>query len=202
MVTEYLTLSNKGESLFKDRGSKFIGIATHVSTEDDVKQCLDELRKQYYDARHHCYAYVLGAERKVFRANDDGEPNHSAGDPILGQINSQVLTDTLVVVVRYFGGTKLGVSGLINAYKTSAEEAINAANIIKVEVKHSFKLAYSYDVTNEVMRMINDLAIEIDDQIFDAGCRLMGKIKVDHIDQLVSKVQLLQDLGNKIELEI
>jgi uncharacterized YigZ family protein len=202
MVTEYLTLSNKGESLFKDRGSKFIGIATHVSTEDDVKQYLDELRKQYYDARHHCYAYVLGAERKVFRANDDGEPNHSAGDPILGQINSQVLTDTLVVVVRYFGGTKLGVSGLINAYKTSAEEAINAANIIKVEVKHSFKLAYSYDVTNEVMRMINDLAIDIDDQIFDAGCRLMGKIKIDHIDQLVSKVQLLQDLGNKIELEI
>ncbi|HNP18258.1 MAG TPA: YigZ family protein [Fulvivirga sp.] len=199
MVTEYLTISKEGMSLFKDRGSKFIGIALHVESEEEVKQQLEKLQKQYHDARHHCYAYMLGAKREVFRANDDGEPNHSAGDPILGQINSKELTDTLVVVVRYFGGTKLGVSGLINAYKTAAEEAISEAKTIAIEVKQVFELSYGYELTNEVMRLVNDFSINIDDQKFEANCMLQGRIRIDLLDQLTEKVQLLKDLGNAIE---
>ncbi len=202
MVTEYLTISKEGTSLFKDRGSKFIGIAVHVESEEDVKQQLEKLQKQYHDARHHCYAYMLGAKREVFRANDDGEPNHSAGDPILGQINSKELTDTLVVVVRYFGGTKLGVSGLINAYKTAAEDAISEAKTILIEVRQAFELSYGYELTNEVMRLVNDFTISIDDQKFESNCMLIGKVRVDFIDQLTEKVQLLKDLGNAIEFQI
>lgn len=202
MITEFKTLASDGEGLFKDRGSKFIGIATHVTNEEEVKDFLAELRKQYYDARHHCYAYVLGADRKTFRANDDGEPNHSAGDPILGQINSKELTDTLVVVIRYFGGTKLGVSGLINAYKLAAEEALANASVKTVEVQNKIILKYGYDDTNEVMRLVNDMNINIVDQKFEASCELNGTVKIDLTEQLESKVQLLNDLGHKIDLEI
>lgn len=201
MITEFKTLAKAGEGLFKDRGSKFLGFATHVTSEEEVKEFLAELRKQYYDARHHCYAYVLGADRKTFRANDDGEPNHSAGDPILGQINSKELTDTLVVVIRYFGGTKLGVSGLINAYKLAAEEALDNAAIITVEVQNEILLQYGYDDTNEVMRLVNELNINIVDQKFEASCELKGTIKINLSEQLESKVQLLNDLGHKINLE-
>jgi uncharacterized YigZ family protein len=202
MITEFKTLAKAGEGLFKDRGSKFLGFATHVTSEEEVKEYLAELRKQYYDARHHCYAYVLGADRKVFRANDDGEPNHSAGDPILGQINSKELTDTLVVVIRYFGGTKLGVSGLINAYKLAAEEALDNASIITVEVQNGIMLQYGYDETNEVMRLVNELNINIVHQKFEAACELKGTIKINLTDQLESKVQLLNDLGHKIALKV
>lgn len=202
MITEFKTLAKAGEGLFKDRGSKFLGFATHVTSEEEVKEYLVELRKQYYDARHHCYAYVLGADRKVFRANDDGEPNHSAGDPILGQINSKGLTDTLVVVIRYFGGTKLGVSGLINAYKLAAEEALDNASIMTVEVQNGIVLQYGYDDTNEVMRLVNELNINIVDQKFEAACELKGTIKINLTDQLESKVQLLNDLGHKIALKV
>ena len=202
MITEFKTLSKGGEGLFKDRGSKFLGFAIHINSEEDVKGALAELRKQYYDARHHCYAYVLGAERKTFRANDDGEPNHSAGDPILGQINSKELTDTLVVVIRYFGGTKLGVSGLINAYKLAAEEALDNATVISVDVQNEIIIQYGYDDTNEVMRLVNDMNISIVDQKFEASCELKGAIKVNLREQLESKVQLLNDLGHKIDLEI
>ncbi|MEQ8242439.1 YigZ family protein [Fulvivirga sp.] len=202
MITEFKTLAKAGEGLFKDRGSKFLGFATHVTSEEEVKEYLAEFRKQYYDARHHCYAYVLGADRKVFRANDDGEPNHSAGDPILGQINSKGLTDTLVVVIRYFGGTKLGVSGLINAYKLAAEEALDNASIMTVEVQNGIVLQYGYDDTNEVMRLVNELNINIVDQKFEVACELKGTIKINLTDQLESKVQLLNDLGHKIALKV
>ncbi|MTI40553.1 IMPACT family protein [Fulvivirga lutimaris] len=202
MITEFKTLAKPGEGLFKDRGSKFLGFATHVTSEEEVKEFLADLRKQYYDARHHCYAYVLGADRKTFRANDDGEPNHSAGDPILGQINSKELTDTLVVVIRYFGGTKLGVSGLINAYKLAAEEALDNASFITVEVQNEIVLQYGYDDTNEVMRLVNELKINIVDQKFEASCELIGTIKINLAEQLESKVQLLNDLGHKIDLKV
>lgn len=202
MITEFKTLDKPGEGLFKDRGSKFLGFATHVTNEEEVKEYLAKLRKQYYDARHHCYAYVLGADRKTFRANDDGEPNHSAGDPILGQINSKELTDTLVVVIRYFGGTKLGVSGLINAYKLAAEEALDNASVITVEVQNEIVLQYGYDDTNEVMRLVNELNINIVDQKFEASCELKGTIKINLSEQLESKVQLLNDLGHKIALKV
>ena len=120
MKDSFLTISGKSEGLYKDRGSKFLSFSFPVSSEEEINQRLDEVRKKYHDARHHCYAWMLQPDQSKSRANDDGEPNHSAGDPILGQIKSFELTNTLVVVIRYFGGTKLGVGGLINAYKTAA----------------------------------------------------------------------------------
>ena len=143
MVEAYKTLSKKGEGVYKEKGSKFLAFAYHVENDEAIRDVLEDIKKVYFDARHHCYAYVLGPERKVFRANDDGEPNHSAGDPILGQINSKELTNTLVVVVRYFGGTKLGVSGLITAYRTAAEEALDAAQITTIEIKERAIIHYS-----------------------------------------------------------
>lgn len=197
----YLTISASAEGLYKEKGSKFLAFAYPVTSEDDVKDRLDELRKKYYDARHHCYAYVLGADREIYRANDDGEPNHSAGDPILGQINSRQLTNTLVVVVRYFGGTKLGVSGLINAYKVSTEEALNNVQVKKIDITRTISLRYSYDTTNEVMRLINDFEVKITDQVFEADCRLTGEIKIGMTDQLEEKVKLLIDTGHEVSLE-
>lgn len=200
MITSYLTISTSGRSLFKDRGSKFIGIALHVTSEKEVKHELELLRKEFHDARHHCYAYVLGSDRSEFRANDDGEPNHSAGDPILGQIHSKNLTDTLIVVVRYFGGTKLGVSGLINAYKLAAEEALVNADIEKIIVKKDIKLTYPYDSTNEVMRLVSDLEIQIVDQFFESDCALIGKVRIDREEALKSKVALLKNTGTVVSL--
>ncbi|GAA0890448.1 YigZ family protein [Fulvivirga kasyanovii] len=197
----YLTISAPAEGLYKEKGSKFLAFAYPVTSEDDIKDRLDELRKKYYDARHHCYAYVLGADREVYRANDDGEPNHSAGDPILGQINSKQLTNTLVVVVRYFGGTKLGVSGLINAYKVSTEEALNNVQVKKIDITRTINLRYSYDTTNEVMRLINDFEVKITDQVFEADCQLTGEIKIGMTDQLEEKVTLLIDTGHEVSLE-
>ena len=124
-VDEYLTISKPSEGLFKDRGSKFIAFAYPVSTEEEIKEIQEKLRSDYHDARHHCYAYMLGKDKNVFRANDDGEPSSTAGKPILGQIKSYDLTNILIIVIRYFGGTKLGVSGLINAYKTAADDSID-----------------------------------------------------------------------------
>ena len=125
------TIKDSAEGLYKEKGSKFLAFAFPVTTEDEIKDCQEKIRKKYFDARHHCYAWILGADKSQLRANDDGEPNHSAGDPILGQIRSRDLTDVLVVVVRYFGGTKLGVSGLIQAYRAAAEDALNNTTIIR-----------------------------------------------------------------------
>lgn len=199
-LEDYLTLSAPSEGLYKEKGSKFLAFAYPVATEEEVKARLEELKKQYHDARHHCYAYVLGVSRDNFRANDDGEPNHSAGDPILGQINSKQLTNTLVVVVRYFGGTKLGVGGLINAYKIATEEALNSATIVKIEITYPVKISYSYDATNEVMRLVNDFDIRINDQQFEATCMLAGEVKINFRKDLQEKIQLLKDTGHAVEL--
>ncbi|MBL3656497.1 IMPACT family protein [Fulvivirga sediminis] len=201
-VENFFTIEGSSEGLYKEKGSKFLAYAYHVKNEEEVKECLGQLKKQYHDARHHCYAYMLGAERKDFRANDDGEPNHSAGDPILGQINSKNLTDVLVVVVRYFGGTKLGVSGLINAYKVSAEEALANANILKVEVTKPIKITYSYEETNEVMKLVSDLSLEIVNQEFTMNCTMEAEVKINLLNSLKEKVQLLNDLGNNIQLNL
>ena len=188
----YLTVSRTSESLYKEKGSKFIGLAYPVRTEEEVKALLEELRKQYYDARHHCYAYILGADTEKYRANDDGEPNHSAGDPILGQIRSNKLTNTLVVVVRYFGGTKLGVSGLINAYKLAAAEAIEANEIVEELVKETVNIRYGYEGTNEVMRLINDFETEILEQEFTADCRMKLAVRKSLHGQLIEKLETME----------
>jgi uncharacterized YigZ family protein len=194
MRESYKTISRKSDGLYKEKGSKFIGLAFPVVDEESVKVNLEAVRKQFYDARHHCYAYVLGHNYEHFRANDDGEPNHSAGDPILGQIRSKDLTNTLVVVVRYFGGTKLGVGGLINAYKTATEEALVANSIIEVSNTEPLKIRFAYDVTNEVMRLVNEFELEIVEQKYETDCSFSVNVKIGLIDQVREKLQLLKDM--------
>ena len=148
-MNTYYTIESRTEGLYKEKGSKFLAFAFPVSSEEDIKKFQEELRTKYYDARHHCFAWVLGLDNQRWRANDDGEPAHSAGDPILGQIRSFELTNVLIVVIRYFGGTKLGVGGLINAYKTASEEALTQAKKVEVfETKH-LTVKFSYEDMKE-----------------------------------------------------
>ena len=156
----YRSISGESEGLFKDNGSRFIAKAYPVESEEEVKMIVGSLKKEYHDARHHCYAYRLGYRGDVFRANDDGEPSSSAGRPILGQIDSNCLSDILVVVIRYFGGIKLGIPGLIRAYKTSTADAIsNAVIITKVAMKR-YRLRFGYLAMNSVMKMVKDMSLE------------------------------------------
>ena len=172
----YLTISSVSEALYKDKGSKFYAFAYPVQSLEQIKEILAEKRKEYYDARHVCYAYMLGYERNQFRANDDGEPSGTAGRPILGQINSSNLTDILIIVVRYFGGTLLGTSGLIQAYKTSAAEAIAAATIEERIVEKTFVSKFGYQDLNAVMRIMKDFDLAIVNQIQEMDCTLYFRI--------------------------
>lgn len=201
MVYRYKTIKQASEGFYKEKGSKFISRAYPVSTVEEINQLLELLRKEYYDARHHCYAYILNPESDAFRANDDGEPNHSAGDPILGQIRSRELTNTLVVVIRYFGGTKLGVSGLINAYKTAAHEALQQAAVLDVEVTKNINFVFSYPDTNEVMKLVGKFEIKILSQEYESECRIVGRIPIANLEQLIVEVELLNNLGIMIDLK-
>lgn len=165
------------ETLFKDRNSKFFGFAFPVKNEDDVKICLEEVRKIHYAARHFCYAYQIGVEETKYRANDDGEPNNSAGMPIYGQIQSFEVTNILIVVVRYFGGTKLGVGGLINAYKTSAQITLEASNIVEKTIDVFFQLNFEYDMMNKVMRILKEKNINLDSQKMELACEYVISIR-------------------------
>jgi uncharacterized YigZ family protein len=197
-VYSYLTLKESTEGLYKERGSKFLAFAYPVSTEADIKQQLDQVKKQYFDARHHCYAWMLGAEKNRFRAFDDGEPNHSAGDPILGQIRSKGVTNVLIVVVRYFGGVKLGVGGLITAYRTAAEEALNNALIIEEEVSERLELSFEYILISEVMRLVKDFHITILEENFSDDCRLKISIPLLQKEKLFKKTTLMNAVGKTI----
>jgi uncharacterized YigZ family protein len=165
----YKTIITTTEGLFKDRGSRFISFAIPVETEEEIKKHISELKKKHHDACHHCYAYQLGYDKSAYRANDDGEPSGTAGKPIFGQIQSKDLTNVLVVVVRYFGGTLLGVSGLINAYKTAAKEALDCANILTKTVNDVYEITFDYLVMNDVMKIIKDYKLEILKQDFEKG---------------------------------
>ncbi|WP_242922753.1 IMPACT family protein [Pontibacter liquoris] len=177
MQDTYHTIAAPTEGLYKEKGSKFIALAYPVYSEEEVKQQLAALRRQYYDARHHCYAYTLGADKSRYRANDDGEPNHSAGDPILGQIRSAELSNVLVVVVRYFGGVKLGVSGLINAYKTAAADALSQATIVEKYETVQLQVHFQYAQMNEVMRLVKEYELEIKQQQFALDCHLVLEVR-------------------------
>jgi len=152
----YQTIEKYAEGTFRDRGSKFIGRAYPVCTEEEAKKILVEIRKKYHDANHHCYAYRIGFDKSIFRTNDDGEPSGTAGRPIFGQIQSKDLTNILIIVTRYFGGTLLGVSGLINAYKTTAAEAIGNAIIVTRNVHEVYEITYDYAIMNAVMKTLKD----------------------------------------------
>lgn len=165
------------ETLFKEKGSKFFGYAFPVFLEDDVKYCLEELRKKHHAARHFCYAYQIGIEDIKFRANDDGEPNNSAGLPIYGQIQSYQVTNILIVSVRYFGGTKLGIGGLISAYKTSAQITLEASEIVEKTIDIQFQLKFEYDMMNAVQRIIKEKSIEIINQNLAMDCTYIIAIR-------------------------
>jgi uncharacterized YigZ family protein len=168
----YRTIAAPSEGLYKEKGSKFLAFAYPVRTTDEVKAHLDELRKQYFDARHHCYAYILGPNKDAYRANDDGEPSGTGGRPIHGQLLSADITDTLIVVVRYFGGILLGASGLANAYKTAARDAIDHAQIIEKTIDVRYRLSFEYALMNDVMRIIKDFDLKPENQHFDLDCTL------------------------------
>lgn len=173
----FLTISSPSEGLYTEKRSKFLAFAFPVSTVEDIKTLIDEYQKKFYDARHVCYAYMLGHQRLVFRANDNGEPSGTAGKPILGQINSHELTDILIIVVRYFGGVKLGTSGLIQAYKAAAAEAIAAATIIERQVEEQISVTFEYTLMNQVMRIVKEEGPAILSQSFDNDCQMTLSIR-------------------------
>lgn len=173
----YKTIADVSEGLYTEKRSKFIAVALPVKTVEEIKEHLEVYQKKYYDARHVCYAYMLGHERKDFRANDNGEPSGTAGKPILGQINSNELTDILVIVVRYFGGIKLGTSGLIVAYKAAAAEAIAAATILEKTVDDEVTVLFEYPFMNDVMRIVKEEEPEIVHQSYDMDCRMTLRIR-------------------------
>ena len=198
----YLTISSPSEALYKDKGSKFYAFAYPVQTIEQIKEILAEKRKEYYDARHVCYAYMLGYERDVFRANDDGEPSGTAGRPILGQINSTNLTDILIIVVRYFGGTLLGTSGLIQAYKTSAAEAIAAATIEKRIVEKTFVSKFGYQDLNAVMRIMKDFDLAIVNQIQEMDCTLYFRIRLGDIERVKDRFDKLDFVSFEEDIRV
>ena len=195
----YLTIAEPAEAIYKERSSKFLTYASPVESEEEIKELLDALRKEYYDATHHCYAYRLGAQGEAYRANDDGEPSGTAGKPILGQLLSANLTNCLVVVVRYFGGTKLGVSGLIQAYKESTAEVIAVSKIIEKTVDRVVKIEFDYISMNGVMRVVKELSPRIDEQVFDNICSMTLRIRESEAEILISKLEKVE--GVTIETE-
>jgi uncharacterized YigZ family protein len=198
----FLTIKTNSQGLFKDKGSKFISFAFRVNSEVEILEKIELIRKEYYDARHHCYAWLLGPGQDKFRTNDDGEPGHTAGDPILGQIRSRYLTNVLVVVVRYFGGIKLGVSGLINAYKTSTSDALDNAEFKYVTITTTLKITYPYENTASVLRIVDEFSMEIEDQEFSENCTMKSKVAKSKLDALIDKVDLLRNTGSEIQIEI
>ena len=191
MSDEFKTITATSEGYYTEKRSKFLAFAHHVETVDEVKQLLADYRKKYYDARHVCYAYMLGAGRGEFRANDDGEPSSTAGKPILGQINSNELTDILIVVVRYYGGVNLGTSGLIVAYREAASDAIAHATVEMRQVEEIVRYSFAYPQMNDVMRIVKDMNPRIVSQTFENTCEIVLSIRKSEAEQLKSKLAKL-----------
>ena len=188
MTDEYKTISGTSEGFYSEKRSKFLAFAHHVESADDIKELLAGYRKKYYDARHVCYAYMLGADRADFRANDDGEPSSTAGKPILGQINSNELTDILIVVVRYYGGVNLGTSGLIVAYREAAADAIAHAIIEMRQVEEVIKYSFAYPQMNDVMRIVKEMKPRIVSQSFDNTCDIVLSIRKSEAEELRNRL--------------
>jgi uncharacterized YigZ family protein len=193
-VDSYRTIKALAEGTYSEKRSKFLAFAMPVTTADEVRQLVADYQKRYYDARHVCYAYMLGPERTDFRANDNGEPSGTAGKPILGQINSCGLTDVLVIVVRYFGGIKLGTSGLIVAYRTAAAEALAAAEIIEKTVDEDVTFCFEYPYMNDVMRVVKDMEAQIVVQGYDSDCQMTLRIRRDSMPRLKARLAKVETL--------
>ena len=186
------------ETLFKEKGSKFFGYAFPVASEDAVKETLEILRKKHHTARHFCYAYQLGIEKIRFRANDDGEPNNSAGMPIYGQIQAFEVTNILIVSVRYFGGTKLGVGGLMSAYKLSAQMALEASDILEKTINITYTLTFNYDLMNSVMRIIKERNIDIVDQKLEMDCQYTIAVRKNDAETIFTRFDTLYKVAIKV----
>jgi uncharacterized YigZ family protein len=194
MDDTYQTIAAPAEGIYTEKRSKFIATAFPVSTLEEIKTLIDAHRKRYYDARHVCYAYMLGAERKEFRSNDDGEPSGTAGKPILGQINSNNLTNILILVVRYFGGIKLGTSGLIVAYKAAAAEAISAATVVEKTVDEEISILFEYPFLNDVMRIVKECTPDILQQSYEMDCSMTLRIRRSEMPQLRARLEKVETL--------
>lgn len=177
MQDSYKTIARESQGYFRDKGSKFYAFAYHVESEEEVKERLTVLRKEHHSARHHCYAWRIGTENIQFRANDDGEPSSTAGKPILGQLQSKEITNALIVVVRYFGGTLLGVSGLINAYRNAAADAILNAEVVERIIETSYKIHFTYNEMNDVMHLLKQAGFNIRETRFEEGCSLVFSVR-------------------------
>lgn len=192
ITDEYFTIKdNISEGFYSEKRSKFLAFAFHVTTEEEIKEIVSEYRKKYYDARHVCWAYMLGAQRTDFRANDDGEPSSTAGKPILGQINKNELTDILIIVVRYYGGVNLGTSGLIVAYRTAAAEAIANAEVIRLYDEEVVTYDFPYVMMNDVMKIIKDMSPRIVNQTYDNTCEIQLSIRKSQAPLLKSRLEKL-----------
>lgn len=194
----YKTIAAPSEGIYKEKGSKFLAFAYPVRTQEEIKAHLERLRKEYFDARHHCYAYILGPRKDAFRANDDGEPSGTGGRPIHGQLMSADLTDTLVVVVRYFGGILLGASGLANAYKAAARDAIDHASIVEKTIDCRYRLSFKYEAMNDVMRILKDFDLKPLNQQFDLDCTLEVSVRQSLSVRLYDAVRDLRTVAIEV----
>jgi uncharacterized YigZ family protein len=191
----YRTISSSSQGIYKEKGSRFIAVAFPVSSEKDIKMQLAGLRKKYHDARHHCYAYCLGAGKSAWRVNDDGEPSGTAGKPIFGQIQSKELTDVLIVVIRYFGGIKLGIPGLINAYRTAARDAIDNATIVTRIVEEQHEVCFEYPLLNVVMKVLKEEQADILEQVFENTCKIRFSIRRSYGTSITGRFQNIQGVN-------
>jgi uncharacterized YigZ family protein len=190
----YKTIKVISTGIYKEKGSKFIATAYPVANTDEIRFFLDNVKKEHHNARHHCYAYMLGFNRETWRINDDGEPPGTAGKPIMGQINSFNITNVLIIVTRYFGGTLLGVSGLINAYKTAANDALSKADIVEQTVKEYYDIFFNYDSMNHVMKILKEEAIEQSDQLFNIKCKISISFRESLHEKIFSRLNRIEGL--------
>jgi uncharacterized YigZ family protein len=184
----YKTISSSSKGIYKEKGSRFLAFAFHVVSQEEIRPIIEGIRKEYHDARHHCYAYMIGKERLIWRTNDDGEPSGTAGRPILGQINSSGLTNILIIVSRYFGGTLLGVSGLINAYKTAAADAIRNAEIVERTLHEYYKIVFPYTSMNDVMKILKEEDIGQTGQSFELECSIIINFRVSASEKIIGRL--------------
>ncbi|MFP4620895.1 MAG: YigZ family protein [Bacteroidales bacterium] len=197
---EFLTINGPSEGTFREKGSKFLAFASPVQSEEEANNRIEKLRHYYHDAHHHCYAYLIGTEKKTYRMNDDGEPSSTAGKPILGQIRYHNLTNVLVVVVRYFGGTLLGTGGLIRSYKSAANEALKNAKIIKKTIRSFYRINFEYSLMSDVEKVLHELDIRPQEKRFEASCTYKVGIRKTMEQKMVEKLREIKGLNfNQIE---
>ena len=193
----YKTITGTSAGIYKEKGSRFVSIAIPVSDQEQIKPIIDKIKKEHHDAKHHCYAYMLGHERLIWRVNDDGEPSGTAGRPILGQINSHELTNLIIVVSRYFGGTLLGVSGLINAYRTAAASALEKASLTEKTVNDSYEITFPFSSLKDVMKVLKEENLGQSGQLFDLECRLILNFRLSVKEKVLNRLSRIDGLNYK-----